>query len=153
MDSVDHKVLKTARQWHTDGRHVTLATITRSWGAASPSTGSMLAVRDDGQTMGSMSEGRVKHELIRHAHKTPPRSKVKVVECAGAVEAVLEPVSKVDWIDEILEAIERREMRVRWLDLPSGVSHVEEGRDGDQVTFNGQVMQTVHGPAGDSACP
>jgi len=79
MDSVDHKVLKTARQWHTDGRHVTLATITRSWGAASPSTGSMLAVRDDGQTMGSMSEGRVKHELIRHAHKTPPRSKVKVV--------------------------------------------------------------------------
>ncbi|RZI84882.1 MAG: XdhC family protein [Rubrivivax sp.] len=160
MDSVDLQVLSTARNWHAAGHRVTLATVVRTWGSAPRRPGAMLAVRGDGLVVGSVSGGCVEDDLVRQARSQALLDEVRVLDygvsreearrfglpCGGTLQIVLEPVRHTGWIDEVLGAIERHEIRVRWLDLPSGESHVEEGSRDDELSFNGEVLQTVHGP-------
>ena len=64
MDSVDLEVVKTAVAWGEAGHQVTVGTITEAWGSAPRPVGSMLAIRDDGHVMGSVSGGCVEDDLI-----------------------------------------------------------------------------------------
>src|SRR5215510_13848562 len=64
MDSVDIEVLRSAEQWRTDGRRVALGTIVKTWGWAPRPVGAMVAIRDDGQVVGSVSGGCVEDDLI-----------------------------------------------------------------------------------------
>src|SRR5437016_4772584 len=64
MDSVDIEVLRTAEAWRRQGRRVALGTIVRTWGSAPRPVGAMVAIRDDGQVVGSVSGGCVEDDLI-----------------------------------------------------------------------------------------
>ena len=64
MDSVDIEVLRTADQWRKGGHKVALGTIVKTWGSAPRPIGAMVAVRDDGQVVGSVSGGCVEDDLI-----------------------------------------------------------------------------------------
>ena len=57
MDSVDIEVLRTAEAWRKQGRQVALGTIVKTWGSAPRPVGAMVAIRDDGQVVGSVSGG------------------------------------------------------------------------------------------------
>src|SRR5437660_10152305 len=70
MDSVDIEVLRTAEAWRKQGRHVALGTIVKTWGSAPRPVGAMVAIRDDGQVVGSVSGGCVEDDLI---DKVKPR--------------------------------------------------------------------------------
>ncbi|MDO8420474.1 MAG: XdhC family protein, partial [Rubrivivax sp.] len=47
---------------------------------------------------------------------------------------------------ELLAAIEQHRVVVRRLDLATGVVSLAPSQDGDTVRFDGQTLQTVHGP-------
>ena len=64
MDSVDVEVLRTAEGWRAAGRRVALGTIVKTWGSAPRPVGAMVAIRDDGQVVGSVSGGCVEDDLI-----------------------------------------------------------------------------------------
>src|SRR2546429_1165027 len=64
MDSVDIEVLRTAEAWRKQGRRVALGTIVKTWGSAPRPVGAMVAIRDDGQVVGSVSGGCVEDDLI-----------------------------------------------------------------------------------------
>ena len=64
MDSVDIEVLRTAEAWRKSGHQVALGTIVKTWGSAPRPIGAMVAVRDDGQVVGSVSGGCVEDDLI-----------------------------------------------------------------------------------------
>src|SRR5258706_13777058 len=64
MDSVDIEVLRTAEKWRKEGRRVALGTIVKTWGSAPRPVGAMVAIRDDGQIVGSVSGGCVEDDLI-----------------------------------------------------------------------------------------
>ena len=64
MDSVDIEVLRTAEAWRKAGHRVALGTIVKTWGSAPRPIGAMVAVRDDGQVVGSVSGGCVEDDLI-----------------------------------------------------------------------------------------
>src|SRR5436853_7691582 len=64
MDSVDIEVLRTAEAWRKSGRGVALGTIVKTWGSAPRPVGAMVAIRDDGQVVGSVSGGCVEDDLI-----------------------------------------------------------------------------------------
>ena len=59
MDSVDIEVLRSAEAWRKSGHKVALGTIVKTWGSAPRPIGAMVAVRDDGQVVGSVSGGCV----------------------------------------------------------------------------------------------
>ncbi|MFQ6712615.1 XdhC family protein, partial [Bordetella pertussis] len=55
MNALDLDVLQHARDWLASGRRVHLVTVVQTWGSAPRQAGAMLAVRDDGQVVGSVS--------------------------------------------------------------------------------------------------
>jgi xanthine dehydrogenase accessory factor len=57
MDSVDLDVLRKSAAWVEEGRRVLLVTVVKTWGSSPRPEGAMLAVRDDGLVVGSVSGG------------------------------------------------------------------------------------------------
>ncbi|NDB09629.1 MAG: XdhC family protein [Burkholderiaceae bacterium] len=65
MNSTDYQVLQSAISWLQDGKRVALATVVQTWGSSPRPVGSWLAIREDGQVVGSVSGGCVEDDLIR----------------------------------------------------------------------------------------
>ena len=64
MDSVDLEVLKSSARWLDEGHRALLVTVVRTWGSSPRPEGAMLAVRDDGLVVGSVSGGCIEDDLI-----------------------------------------------------------------------------------------
>jgi xanthine dehydrogenase accessory factor len=165
VDSVDTEVLKTAVAWLAAGHKATLATVIRTWGSAPRPVGAMLAIRDDGHVIGSVSGGCVEDDLIERvktsqAAQQATGNKPEVVTygvtadqaarfglpCGGTLQLVLEPVRADSQLKELLETIGRHELVARFLDMESGQVKLESGRWSDLLEFDGKVLKSIHGP-------
>jgi len=161
MDSVDIEVLRTAEDWRRSGRRVALGTIVRTWGSAPRPVGAMVAIRDDGQIVGSVSGGCVEDDLVDKvrgrivAAQRPELVTYGVTNedasrwglpCGGTLELVLEPVAEASGLAELLSRIRRQELVKRRLELATGRASLEPGRWQDALDFDGRVLTTVHGP-------
>jgi xanthine dehydrogenase accessory factor len=161
MDSVDIEVLRTAEGWRKAGRRVALGTIVRTWGSAPRPVGAMVAIRDDGQIVGSVSGGCVEDDLVDKVRdKVVAAQKPELVvygvtneeatrwglPCGGTLEVVIEPLGEASGTAELLERISGQQLVKRRLDLDSGHATLEHGRWQDVLEFDGRVLTTVHGP-------
>jgi len=161
MDSVDIEVLRTAELWRAAGRRVALGTIVKTWGSAPRPVGAMVAIRDDGQVVGSVSGGCVEDDLIEKikslsvaAHKpalvtygvTNEEATRWGLPCGGTLELVMEPLSDESGIAELLQRISQQQLVRRRLEMDSGRATLEPGRWQDVLEFDGRVLSAVHGP-------
>ncbi|HEX9397329.1 MAG TPA: XdhC family protein [Burkholderiales bacterium] len=161
MDSVDIEVLRQAEAWRKEGRRVALGTIVKTWGSAPRPVGAMVAIRDDGQVVGSVSGGCVEDDLIEKTKKNIFEKEKPVLitygitneeatrwglPCGGTLELVMEPLAAESGIDELLRQISNQVLVKRKLDMASGRSTLEPGRWQDVLEFDGKVLATVHGP-------
>jgi xanthine dehydrogenase accessory factor len=161
MDNVDIEVLRAAESWRKGGRKVALGTIVKTWGSAPRPVGAMVAVRDDGQVVGSVSGGCVEDDLIdkvktRLASWNKPELLTYGVTneeatrwglpCGGTLQLVMEPLSERSGIAALLEKISAQQLVKRHLDMESGAATLEPGRWQDVLEFDGRVLSTVHGP-------
>jgi xanthine dehydrogenase accessory factor len=161
MDSVDLEAIKSAQAWTESGRGATIGTITNTWGSAPRPVGAMLAIRDDGHVMGSVSGGCVEDDLIdkvksRHLGANKPEVVVYGVTqeqaervglpCGGTLQIVLEPVSAESKLKDLLDAVERHELVARFLDMETGQVRMQPGKWSDVLEFDGKVLKSVHGP-------
>jgi xanthine dehydrogenase accessory factor len=161
MDSVDIEVLRTAEAWRKSGRQVALGTIVKTWGSAPRPVGALVAIRDDGQVVGSVSGGCVEDDLIDKVKakllswKKPELFTYGVTNeeatrwglpCGGTLQLVMEPVSEQSRIPELLEKVGKQQLVKRRLEMESGRATLEPGRWQDVLEFDGQVLSTVHGP-------
>ena len=161
MDSVDLDVLKTSLKWLAEGHRATLATIVRTWGSAPRPIGAMTVIRDDGMVTGSVSGGCVEDDLIDKvkageiAQKGPELIVYGVTReqaerfglpCGGTLELVCERLGPHSGLPELVDAVTRHEIVTRRLDLATGHVQVQPGRGADVMTFDGKVLETVHGP-------
>jgi xanthine dehydrogenase accessory factor len=161
MDSVDIEVLRTAESWRTAGRRVALGTIVKTWGSAPRPVGAMVAIRDDGQVVGSVSGGCVEDDLIEKikdrsiAAEKPELVTYGVTNeeatrwglpCGGTLQLVMEPLSAGSRIPELLQRISGQQLVKRRLEMDSGRASLEPGRWQDALEFDGRVLSTVHGP-------
>jgi xanthine dehydrogenase accessory factor len=161
MDSVDIEVLRTADQWRRSGRKVALGTIVKTWGSAPRPIGAMVAVRDDGQVVGSVSGGCVEDDLIDKvkaklvAWTRPELFTYGVTNeeatrwglpCGGTLQLVMEPLSEKSGIEDLLKKIGSQQLVRRRLDMESGGATLEPGRWQDVLEFDGRVLSAVHGP-------
>lgn len=161
MDNLDLDVLKTALAWTESGRKATLGTVVRTWGSAPRPIGAMMAIRDDGQVIGSVSGGCIEDDLIAQvkngklAAKLPESVRYGVatdqarqfgLPCGGTVEMVLEPLSPLSDIRGLLADLEAHKIVKRTLDLSTGISRRENASGADVLSFVGSTLVTIHGP-------
>ena len=161
MDSVDIEVLRTAESWRKQAHRVALGTIVKTWGSAPRPVGAMVAIRDDGQVVGSVSGGCVEDDLIEKTKtKIFQQRKPELVTygvtneeatrwglpCGGTLQLVMEPLSDDSRIAELLEKISKQQLVRRRLDMGSGRATLEAGRWQDVLEFDGSTLFSVHGP-------
>ncbi len=160
MDSLDLQVLAQAGEWFAQGRKVWLVTVLETWGSAPRPPGALLALRDDGLVVGSVSGGCVEDDLIdrlRHGERVDKPSLIAYgvtkeeaarfgLPCGGNLRLVQEPLQSAAWIDEILARTTRHELVARTLDLASGEVRVEAATRGDAFSFDGQRLRALFGP-------
>ena len=58
MENLDVMVLRSLRDWRTDGKRALIATVVRTWGSSPRPVGSIMALCETGAVVGSVS-GRV----------------------------------------------------------------------------------------------
>ncbi|HOL36763.1 MAG TPA: XdhC family protein [Rubrivivax sp.] len=160
MDSLDLAVLRQARDWRVEGRGVWLVTVIETWGSAPRPPGALLAMRDDGLVVGSVSGGCVEDDLIdrvRHGERVGKPSLVAYgvtkeeaarfgLPCGGSLRLVQEPLGDTAWIDQVLERTARHELVARRLVLASGEVTLEHAVRGDTFSFDGAVLRACYGP-------
>ena len=161
MDSVDFEVLHTAHEWWLNRHQVWLATVVRTWGSAPRPIGSLMAIREDGHVVGSVSGGCIEDDLIRQARAgqldasapsvlvygaSAEEARRFELPCGGTLQIVLEPVTEQSALQALAQAVGQRQSRIRTLDLQSGSVRLEEGRLAPAVMFDGIELKTWHGP-------
>src|SRR3989449_11303326 len=161
MDSVDIEVLRTAEQWRKSGHRAALGTIVKTWGSAPRPVGAMVAIRDDGQIVGSVSGGCVEDDLVDKvrekfaAAKKPELITYGVTNeeatrwglpCGGTLQLVLEPITEKSGLAELLAKVQSQQLVKRRVEMDSGRATLEPGRWQDVLEFDGRVLSAVHGP-------
>jgi len=64
MENLDLVVLRALRDWRLAGKRALLATVVRTWGSSPRPIGSIMALREDGTVVGSISGGCIEDDLI-----------------------------------------------------------------------------------------
>lgn len=160
MDSLDLEVLTRARDWLAGGRRAMLATVVRTWGSSPRPPGALLALRDDGRAVGSVSGGCIEDDLIARlaAEGMPARPQHVTygaaaeaarrlgLPCGGSVELVLEPLTAADTLAELLTRLAAGEFVARRLTLASGAVSLGAAEPGQGPSFDGATLVSVFGP-------
>jgi len=160
MDSVDREVLERALEWSRAGHRVGLVTVLETWGSAPRPPGALLALRDDGLVVGSVSGGCVEDDMIERVRKSGHPDKPALVTygvtreeaarfglpCGGTLRLVQEPVLSNDWIEALLTRTASQELVARTLDLETGAVTLEPATRGEALEFDGRRLVTVFGP-------
>src|SRR4030081_3462202 len=136
MDSVDLEVLRKSAQWLDERKRVLLVTVVRTWGSSPRPPGAMLAVREDGIVVGSVSGGCIEDDIVERSRRegayiTRPQAVTYGVSagdarkvglaCGETIQLVLEPLTPDSRIAELLDSIEQGALVARKLDLDSAV--------------------------------
>jgi len=161
MDSVDLEVLRKSAEWLAAGKRVLLVTVVKTWGSSPRPPGALLAVREDGQAVGSVSGGCIEDDIVERsrregAYVSRPQTVTYGVSaddarkyglpCGGTIQLVLEPLTAESRIDELLESVQAGRLVARRLELDSAAVELAAARATDDLAFDGQVLTTVHGP-------
>lgn len=162
MDSVDLNVLRSVLDWRRAGQRVVLYSVVQTWGSAPRPPGAMLAMREDGVVIGSVSGGCVEDDLIARLQdgRLQASDSVKLVTygvtleeaarfglpCGGTLRLTEEWVGDEQWVAELLERCEDHQIVARELDLNSGAVSLHAASREDQLSFDGQVLRTIYGP-------
>jgi xanthine dehydrogenase accessory factor len=161
MDSTDLSVLKTCISWLQSGKRVALATVAETWGSSPRPVGSWLAIRDDGQVVGSVSGGCVEDDLISRVRteifaQTKPEivtygvSKQEAARfglpCGGTLRIVVEPNPSANGLNQLMQRIQAKKLTQRKLNLRSGYFELLDCNRKTSFQFDDQFMAATYGP-------
>ncbi|MGF6788382.1 XdhC family protein [Paraburkholderia sp. 35.1] len=161
MNSIDVEVLEAAMRWLDSGHRMMLVTVVKTWGSSPRPEGAMLALRDDGQVVGSVSGGCIEDDLIDRvrrygvAQQTPEVVRYGIsseearrfgLPCGGTMQLVLEPITQQSGVHALYEALGRRELVARTLDMATGAVTLGPASATEGVDFDEIQLTTVHGP-------
>ena len=160
MDSLDLQVLTRAREWLGEGHAVWLVTVVQTWGSAPRQPGALLALRADGQVVGSVSGGCVEDDLIERVRGGERTALPSIVvygvsneeaarfglPCGGNLRLLQEPLADAAWIDELLDRTARHELVVRRVDVESGSVTIACAPRDVRFAFDGKTLVAPFGP-------
>jgi xanthine dehydrogenase accessory factor len=162
MEHVDVMVLRTLTEWRELGRRAMLVTVVRTWGSSPRPVGSVMALREDGAVVGSVSGGCIEDDLLhRHVHAGAlpaglPRLLTYGVSadeahrfglpCGGTLELLLEPDPEPALLRALVSVLDAGRLMRRGVRLRDGqVTQTETATPTAQATAE-EVVNTF-GPA------
>lgn len=159
---VDHEVVRAAADWLQRGCPVVLVTVARTWGSSPRPPGSLLALRDDGAHMGSVSGGCVEADLVERmragslASARPQSVRYGVsraqaqdfgLPCGGTLELIVEQLEeRAVWLS-LAGALDARQLAVRRLNVLTGRASIAYGDAEVDFFYDGLRMSKTFGPA------
>lgn len=159
MQSLDLEVLEHARNWLNAGRRLWLVTVTQTFGASPRPPGSLMAMRDDGIVVGSVSGGCIEDDLVARrvefcGSKPVLQSYGVSVEearrfglpCGGQLEVVIEAGLDAPRLEALSAKIAAGEVFARVVDLMSGAWSYRAATPVDETMRNDREFSCIHGP-------
>lgn len=162
MENLDLVVLRTLLDWRKAGKQALLATVIRTWGSSPRPVGSIMALSEDGNVVGSVSGGCIEDDLIRkNAYQKPfpsglPKMLVYGVSadeahkfglpCGGTMELILEYNPEVSQIEQLIHKVSTGQLVKRILDLPTGMVSLEDTQTPAELFLDDKRMINVFGP-------
>jgi xanthine dehydrogenase accessory factor len=151
IQNSEQEVIHVSDEWLKAGYTVYLVTVVRTWGSSPRPIGSIAAVREDGEIVGSVSGGCIEKQLVEslirdeknnstNADKKSDYQSHKVstlhisdeqarrfgLSCGGELELVFEQLSTADALSELVKFTKNRRPVRRSIDLSSGRIQLEE---------------------------
>jgi xanthine dehydrogenase accessory factor len=159
MLSADLSVFSQASLWLTQNHRVILFTVVKTWGSAPRPIGSLLAIREDGQLVGSVSGGCVEDDLIARVKAgeftqcntliygvTKDQVERVGLVCGGRLQIIAEPLTTVAQIEPAISALEHRELVKKCLNLENGQVTWYNVQTNENLLFDGQMLTVTYGP-------
>jgi xanthine dehydrogenase accessory factor len=162
MDSVDLNVLRSVLEWRRAGHRVLLYSVVQTWGSAPRPPGAMLALREDGMVVGSVSGGCIEDDLIARLQEgrvhagdgvqlvtygvTREEAARFGLPCGGTLRLTEESVGDAQWVADVLQRCEDHQIVARELNLQTGAVSLHPASREEGVTFDGQTLRTIFGP-------
>lgn len=160
MCSNDHDVLKFIVAALVARRRAALVTVMRTWGSSPRLPGALLAIREDGAMMGSVSGGCVDAHIRNRYLEGMLNAQTPAVlsycgasaegqdlklPCNGVLEVLYEPHPPLAALRRLLACFERREPATRIVDLDTGDVEIRARLTPD-IAFDGRYFYCPHGP-------
>lgn len=159
MQSLDLEVLAHMRDWLAAGRASWLVTVTQTFGASPRPPGSLMAMRDDGIVVGSVSGGCIEDDLVARRREFSGSKPVLQaygvsaeearrfgLPCGGELEVVIEAALDVARLDALAARIAAGQVFARVVDLATGAWSYRPAKPADETERNEREFSCVHGP-------
>jgi len=167
----DQEVTEVAHEWLQANHSLYLITVVRTWGSSPRPVGSIAAVRDDGELVGSVSGGCVEKQLVESLIRSKEKNDIPPdqhsistlhvndeqarrfgLACGGELELVFEFFENPDAFKPLIDANTKRECLRRTVTLATGeVSHERLSKDGltsdNRFYYNSTSVSKVFGPS------
>ncbi len=171
MENLDVMVLRTLRDWRRAGRRALLATVVRTWGSSPRPVGSIMALCEDGNVVGSVSGGCIEDDLIyqhTQAYKAPqgpdaraiPRGAPGFVKygvsadeahrfglpCGGTLELLLEYDPDAAQLQQLVAALEAGQLMQRRVRLSDGLVSLQAAQTPAELQISETELVNTFGP-------
>jgi xanthine dehydrogenase accessory factor len=157
----DIGVLEGALSWIQSGHQVALATVIKTWGSSPRPPGSLLAMNNAGQFIGSVSGGCVEESLLTsycNGELTGPAPTMvdfgvdrqeatrMGLPCGGRLELLIEQLTGPDSIAPCLARLRNGELVARTVNLANGEVSLSRGDSGPEFQLTQTAMVKTFGP-------
>ena len=161
MDSTDVSVLNSCIRWLEEGQRVALATVVETWGSAPRPVGAWLAIRGDGQLVGSVSGGCVEDDLISRVQtEVMPAELPQIVlygvtkeeaarfglPCGGTLRLLVEPHPQVEVLRQLRDRVTAKQLCARVVDVQTGLATLQQAASDEKLSFDGDTLRAIYGP-------
>ncbi len=159
MQSLDLDVLESALAWRREGRRTWLVTVAQTFGASPRPPGSLLALRDDGILVGSVSGGCIEDDLVARRESlsgrvphflsygvTSEEARRFGLPCGGKLEVIVEPQVPVADLEALLARIAEGRVLRRVVDLATGAWRFDPAQPTDECERTPDRFTCIHGP-------
>lgn len=166
MESIDIAVLRALCEWRLEGAQAILATVVRTWGSSPRPLGSMMALREDGHCVGSVSGGCIEDDLIYRYTRAFGGSGMNALSstefirygvnadeahrfglpCGGTLELLLELNPDPDSLNALLAHLDAGQLVQRRVCCTSGTVALTETDVPDELRFDGAQLVNTLGP-------
>ena len=159
MQSLDIEVLEHAREWMRAGRRSWLVTVTQTFGASPRPPGSLMAMRDDGIVIGSVSGGCIEDDLVARREQfsgaapilerygvTSDEARRFGLPCGGELEVVVESAVDIIRLSALSMKIAAGEVFARVVNLETGAWQFRAASAIDTTGRREGEFVCIHGP-------
>jgi xanthine dehydrogenase accessory factor len=159
MQSLDLDVLENALAWRRAGRQAWLVTVAQTFGASPRPPGSLLAMRDDGILVGSVSGGCIEDDLVARRGQftgrvprfvsygvTSEEARRFGLPCGGKLEVIVEAEVPAADLESLVDHIGRGRVVARQVDLATGAWSFAAAQPTDECERTPSRFTGIHGP-------